>query len=37
MEDTRLPRCVMFGDSAGGRGLRRGEGKKVDGMFFERP
>ena len=33
MEDTRLPKCVMFGDSGGGRGLRGGSVKRIDGMF----
>ena len=31
MEDTRLPKCVMFGELVGGRATR-GEGKRVDGV-----
>ena len=33
MEDTRLPKCVMFGELAGGAGCMGGEGKIVDGVF----
>ena len=33
MEGTRLPKCVMFGGNGGGRGLCRGPGQKVDGVF----
>ena len=33
MEDTRLPKCVMFGEFGGERGLRGGPGKRVDGVF----
>ena len=33
MEDTRLPKCVMFGDLVGGAGCVRGAGKRVDGVF----
>ena len=32
MEDTRLPKCVMFGEMVGGA-LCRGPGKRVDGCF----
>ena len=35
MKDTRLPKCVMFGDG-GGRGLCGGSGKIMDGAFSER-
>ena len=32
---TRLPNCVMFGESVGGAGcMGGGAGKRVDGMFF---
>ena len=37
MEDTRLSKCVMFGEMVGGRRLRGGPGKRVDGMFPGRP
>ena len=37
MEDTRLPKSVMFGELVGGRGLREGPGKSVDGVFLGRP
>ena len=37
MEDTRLPKCVMFGEMVGGRGLCGGPGKRVDGVFPGRP
>ena len=33
MEDTRLPKCVVFGEMVGGRGLGRGRGKRVGGVF----
>ena len=33
MEDTRLPKCVMFGETVGGAGCVGGEGKRVDGVF----
>ena len=33
MEDTRLPKCVMFGEMVGGGGLCGGAGKIVDGVF----
>ena len=34
MEDTRLPKCVMFGELVGGAGC---VGKRVDGVFPGRP
>ena len=37
MEDTRLSKCVMFGELAGGRRLCGGPGKRADGVFPERP
>ena len=39
MEDTRLPKCVMFGELVGGAGcgLCEGEGKIVDVVFPGRP
>ena len=36
MEDTRLPKCVMFGELVGGAGCG-GPGKRVDGVFPGRP
>ena len=33
MEDTRLSKCVMFGEMVGGAGCVRGPGKRVDGVF----
>ena len=33
MEDTRLPKCVMFGEMVGGAGCGGRAGKRVDGMF----
>ena len=36
MEDTRLPKCVMFGEMVGG-GLCGGPGKRVHGVFPGRP
>ena len=36
MEDTRLPKCVMFGELGGDRGLCGGPGKRVGGAFPER-
>ena len=36
MEDTRLPKCVMFGEMGEGRGLCGGPGKGVDGVFSGR-
>ena len=35
VEDTRLPKCVMFGELVGGRGFG-GPGKRVDGVFTGR-
>ena len=32
-ENTRLPKCVMFGELGGGRGLRKGPEKIMDGVF----
>ena len=33
MEDTRLPKCVMFVEMVGGAGCVGGAGKRVDGVF----
>ena len=33
MEDTRLPKCVMFRELMGGAGLRGGAEKIVNGVF----
>ena len=33
MEDTRLPKYVMFVELVGARGLREGAGKRVNGVF----
>ena len=33
MENTRLPKCVMFGELMEGRELRGGAGKRMDGVF----
>ena len=33
MEDTRLPKCVMFGELVGGASSVGGAGKRVDGVF----
>ena len=33
MEDKRLPKCVMFGESVGGAGCVGGQEKRVDGVF----
>ena len=33
MKDTRLPKCVMFGEMVGGHGLCGRPGKRVDGVF----
>ena len=35
MGDTRLPKCVMFGELVGARGLREGAGKRVSGVFLD--
>ena len=35
MGDTRLPKCVMFGELVGARGLREGAGKRMDGVFLD--
>ena len=32
MEDTRLPKCVMFGEMVGGAGFVGGQEKRVDGV-----
>ena len=37
MEDTRLPKCVMFGELVGGAACVRGAEGKVDGVFRGRP
>ena len=37
MEDKRLPKCLMFGELVGGRGLCGGLGKQVDRVFLGRP
>ena len=37
MEDTRLPKCVVFGEMVDGAGCVGGPGKIVDGMFPGRP
>ena len=37
MEDTRLPKYVMFGEMVGGAGCVGGAGKRVDGVFPGRP
>ena len=34
MEDTRLPKCVMFGELVGGAGCVGGQGKKWMGCFL---
>ena len=36
-EDTRLPKCVMFGELMGGAGCAGGAGKVMDGVFPGRP
>ena len=33
MEDTRLPKCVMFGEMVGGAGCVRGQEKELMGCF----
>ena len=35
MGDTRLLKCVMFGELVGARGLREGAGKRVSGVFLD--
>ena len=35
MEDTRLPKCVMFGEMAGGAGCVGGQEKEWMGCFLE--
>ena len=35
MEDTRLSKCVMFGEVAGGAGCAGGAGKRVVGCFLD--
>ena len=37
MEDTRLPKCVMFGELVGGRGLLGGPEKEWMGCFLDDP
>ena len=37
MENTRLPKCVMFGEVVGGAGCVGGTVKRVDGVFPGRP
>ena len=37
MRDTRLPKCVMFGELVGGAGCVGGAGKIVDEVFPGRP
>ena len=37
IEDTRLPKCVMFGELVGGTDCVGGPGKRVDGVFPGRP
>ena len=34
MEDTRLPKCVMFGELVGGAGCVGGQGKEWMGCFL---
>ena len=34
MEDTRLPKCVMFGESVGGAGCGEGQEKECMGCFL---
>ena len=36
-EYKRLPKCVMFGELVGGRGLCGGAGKRADGVFPGQP
>ena len=35
MEDTRLPKCVMFGKLGGSADCVGGAGKRVDGCFLD--
>ena len=35
MEDTRLPKCVMFGELVGGAGCVGGQGKEWMGCFLD--
>ena len=35
MEDTRLPKCVMFGEMVGGAGCVEGQGKEWIGCFLD--
>ena len=35
MEDTRLPKCVMFGDLVGGVGCVGGQEKEWTGCFLD--
>ena len=35
--DTRLPKCVMFGELVGGVGCVEGVRKRMDGVFPGRP
>ena len=35
MEDTRLPKCAMFGEMVGGAGCVGGQGKKWMGCFLD--
>ena len=35
MEDTRLPKCVMFGEIVGGAGCVRGQEKEWMGRFLD--
>ena len=35
MEDTRLPKCVMFGEMVGGAGCVGGQEKKLMGFFLD--
>ena len=37
MENTRLPKCIMFGELVGGAGCVRGQGKEWNGVLPERP
>ena len=35
IEDTRLPKCVMFGELVGGAGCVEGQGKEWMGYFLD--